>query len=125
MNLNLCKLISEFTYKEIMAKDKSLKSVPNLPKKKKLESNAAEVHAENTMDAEVKKKRKKMEVEEAPVEIPPEAITADDKKHKKVKKRKKIQEAETQTKKTEVITLTIQSVLFKIFSLLYYDSFCE
>lgn len=67
-----------------------------------MESNAAEVHAENTMDAEVKKKRKKMEVEEAPVEIPPEAITADDKKHKKVKKRKKIQEAETQTKKTEI-----------------------
>ncbi|XP_071318651.1 uncharacterized protein C7orf50 homolog [Trachinotus anak] len=74
-----------------MAKDKSLK-------RKKLGSNASEVHAEEMMDAEVTKKRKKkMVVEEAPVQIPQETITADDKKQKKDKKHKKKQVTE-QTK---------------------------
>ncbi|XP_040923054.1 uncharacterized protein C7orf50 [Toxotes jaculatrix] len=80
-----------------MAKDKSLKSGSNLPKRKKLDSNA-----ETTMDAEVKKKRKKMEVKEAPVQIPHET-TAADKKQKKDKKRKKKQVTEkTHTKQTEI-----------------------
>lgn len=44
----------------LMAKDKSL---TNPPKRKKLGSNASEVHAEEMMDTKIKKKRKKMEVE--------------------------------------------------------------
>ncbi|XP_023266995.1 uncharacterized protein C7orf50 homolog isoform X2 [Seriola lalandi dorsalis] len=77
-----------------MAKDKSLKSGSSLPKRKKLGSNASEVHPEEMMDAEVKKKRKKMEVEDAPVQIPQDTITADDKKQKKDKKHKKKQVTE-------------------------------
>lgn len=98
----------------VMAKDKSLKSGSNPEKKKKLDSNA-----ENMVDPVVKKKRKKMEVEvsstvfsvcfifnwfqnielihfsqEAPVQIPQEAVTADDKRQKKDKKRKKKQQTE-------------------------------
>lgn len=46
-----------------MAKDRSLKSASHPPKKKKLGSNAGDVHTEDIMDTEVKKKRKKMEVE--------------------------------------------------------------
>lgn len=45
-----------------MAKDKSLKSDSN-PKRKKINSNASEVHAEEMMDTKVKKKKRKMEVE--------------------------------------------------------------
>ncbi|KAG7226337.1 hypothetical protein INR49_013748 [Caranx melampygus] len=80
-----------------MAKDKSLKSGSNPPKKKKLDSNAGDVYTEDMIDTEVKKKRKKMEVEEAPVQIPQEAVTADDKKQKKDKKRKKKQATEETT----------------------------
>ena len=43
-----------------MAKDKSL---TNPPKRKKLGSNVSELHAEETMDTKIKKKRKKMDVE--------------------------------------------------------------
>ncbi|XP_042363715.1 uncharacterized protein C7orf50 homolog [Plectropomus leopardus] len=66
-----------------MAKDKSLTKPA---KREKLSSNS-EVHTEEMMDPKVKKKRRK--VEEAPVQIPHEAITADDTKPKKEKKRKK------------------------------------
>lgn len=44
-----------------MAKDRSLKSGSHPPTKKK--KNAGDVHTEDIMDTEVKKKRKKMEVE--------------------------------------------------------------
>ncbi|KAM9336208.1 protein cholesin [Symphorus nematophorus] len=78
-----------------MAKDKSLKADTNPSKKKKLSSVASEVHEEEMMDTKVQKKRKRMEVEEAPVQIPDATITADDKKQKKKeKKRKKKQMAE-------------------------------
>ncbi|XP_031147235.1 uncharacterized protein C7orf50 homolog [Sander lucioperca] len=79
-----------------MAKDKFL---TNPPKRKKLSSNVSEVHEEE-MDTKVKKKRKKMEVEEAPVQIPHVTITADDKKQKKKTKHKKKQRTE-QTQKTK------------------------
>lgn len=46
-----------------MAKDKSLKSESNLSKRKKPSAIAKEVNAEQVMDAEVKKKRKKIQVE--------------------------------------------------------------
>ncbi|XP_034427343.1 uncharacterized protein C7orf50 homolog isoform X2 [Hippoglossus hippoglossus] len=87
-----------------MAKDKSLKSASNLPekKKKKLGSNDVNVNIEDTMEAEVKGKRRKKEVEEAPVEIPQETST-DEKKQKKEKKRKKKRAAEeTQANTTEI-----------------------
>lgn len=45
-----------------MAKDKSLKSESSISKRKKLSSVAKEVHAEDMMDTEIKKKRKKLEV---------------------------------------------------------------
>nr|XP_019938399.1 PREDICTED: uncharacterized protein C7orf50 homolog [Paralichthys olivaceus] len=86
-----------------MAKDKSLKSASKLPKKKKLGSNADNADTEETMDAEVKGKRSKLEVEEAPVQIPQETI-ADDTKQKKEKKRKKKRAAEeTQADETEIL----------------------
>lgn len=46
-----------------MAKNKSLRSESNLSKRKKLSSITKEDHAEDMMDAEGKKKRKKTEVE--------------------------------------------------------------
>lgn len=60
--------------------------------------------SKDMMDTEVKKKRKKMEVEEAPVQIPPVTVSADDKKQKKEKKRKKKQMAEQtqESKQTEI-----------------------
>ncbi|XP_059180584.1 uncharacterized protein C7orf50 homolog isoform X2 [Centropristis striata] len=67
-----------------MAKDKSLTS-------KRKSSNVSEVHAEEIMDTKGKKKRKKMEAEEAPVQIPHVTLTADDKKQKKKKKKKETQ----------------------------------
>ncbi|XP_070783099.1 uncharacterized protein C7orf50 homolog [Enoplosus armatus] len=81
-----------------MAKNKSLKPDTKPPKRKKLSSNASEVHADEMMDTKIKKKRKKMEVEEAPVQVPHVTITADDKKQKKEKKRKKKQ----MTEQTEI-----------------------
>ncbi|XP_029311668.1 protein cholesin [Cottoperca gobio] len=73
----------------IMAKDKSL---TKLSKKKKLTSDVSEVHAEEMMDTKVKKK--KMKVEEAPVQIAHVTITADDTKQKKEKKHRKKQMTE-------------------------------
>ncbi|XP_036937252.1 uncharacterized protein C7orf50 homolog [Acanthopagrus latus] len=81
-----------------MAKDKSLKLGTNPPKRKKLSSIATEGCVEEVMDTKVQKKRKKLEVEEAPVQIPHKLITADDKMQKKEKKRKKKQKTdETET----------------------------
>ncbi|TMS21903.1 protein cholesin [Larimichthys crocea] len=77
-----------------MAKDKSLKPDSNPSKRKKSSTNAEEM-----MDTKVQKKKKKMEVEEAPVQIP--QVTADDKKQKKEKKRKKKCVTET-TEQTEI-----------------------
>lgn len=87
-----------------MAKEKSLKPDANPPKKKKWTSLANKDHVEEKMDGKVQKKRKKMEVEEPPVQIPPVTFTADDKKQKKDKKHKKKQMTEqTQTtKQTEI-----------------------
>lgn len=122
-----------------MAKEKSLKLGSNPPKRKKLGSDAGVVHAEETMGAEVKKKRKKMQVEvsstvpctcfrqycvkysqntepvyftqEVPVQIPQQTNTAHDKKQKREKKRKKNQVTEqTQTKQNKVRTLTAEDV---------------
>ncbi|XP_035519472.1 uncharacterized protein C7orf50 homolog isoform X1 [Morone saxatilis] len=73
-----------------MAKDKSLKPDTNPPKRKKLSSNASEVHAEDMMNTKEQKKRKKMEVEEAPHVT----VTPADKKLKKEKKHKKKQATE-------------------------------
>ncbi|XP_042253850.1 uncharacterized protein C7orf50 homolog [Thunnus maccoyii] len=85
-----------------MAKDKSLKSNP--PKRKKLSSNDSEDHVEEMTDNKDKKKRKRMDVEEAPVQIPEETIAADDEKPKKDKKRKRKQltEQTQKTKQTEI-----------------------
>lgn len=47
----------------LMAKDKSSKPDTNPTKRKKSSSVPSEIHAEETMDTKVKKKRKKMEVE--------------------------------------------------------------
>ncbi|XP_034716876.1 uncharacterized protein C7orf50 [Etheostoma cragini] len=77
-----------------MAKDKSL---TNPPKRKKLSSNVSE---EEVMDTNIKKKRKKMKVEEAPVQIPHVTITADDKKQKK--KKKQMTEQTQKTKQSEI-----------------------
>ncbi|XP_026206916.1 uncharacterized protein C7orf50 [Anabas testudineus] len=74
-----------------MAKDKSLKSESNLSKRKKPSAIAKEVNAEQVMDAEVKKKRKKIQVEEVPAQIPHAPVTEGDKKHIKDKKLKKKQ----------------------------------
>ncbi|XP_028263265.1 protein cholesin isoform X2 [Parambassis ranga] len=79
-----------------MAKDKSLKSQPKLPKRKKLDPDDSKVPAEEIMHTKIKK-RKKMEVEVrrmAPVEVPVAINTAEDKKQKKDKKHKKKQETE-------------------------------
>ncbi|XP_069547577.1 uncharacterized protein C7orf50 homolog [Brachyistius frenatus] len=88
-----------------MAKDKSLKSESKPPKRKKLSSNESEVPAEEIMDTKVQKKKKKMEVEEAPAQIPLGTNKADDKKPKKDKKHKKKKKQkmteQTPTKKTE------------------------
>ncbi|XP_053269114.1 uncharacterized protein C7orf50 homolog isoform X9 [Pleuronectes platessa] len=77
-----------------MAKDKSLKSASDLSKKKKkkLGSNEVDVNIEDTMDVEVKGKRRKKEVEEAPEENPQETIT-DEKKQKGKRRKKKEVEA--------------------------------
>ncbi|XP_070708046.1 uncharacterized protein C7orf50 homolog [Pempheris klunzingeri] len=80
-----------------MAKD-TLKPDTN-PKKKKLSSKSSKAHAEDIMDTKVKKKRRKVEVEEAPVQTPQVTVTADGKKQKKEKKRKKTQMTE-ETQKT-------------------------
>ncbi|XP_039990919.1 uncharacterized protein C7orf50 [Xiphias gladius] len=86
-----------------MAKDKSLKSGSNHPKRKELGSNASDVQAEKIMEAEIKKKRKKMAIEEDPVQTPHVTITADDKKQKKdTKCKKKGVKEQTQTKQTEI-----------------------
>ncbi|XP_070846279.1 uncharacterized protein C7orf50 homolog isoform X3 [Chaetodon trifascialis] len=87
-----------------MAKDKSLKPDANPPKKKKWTSLANKDHVEEIMDGKVQKKRKKMEVEEPPVQIPPVTLTADDKKQKKDKKNKKkhVTEQTQTTKQTEI-----------------------
>ncbi|XP_037612035.1 uncharacterized protein C7orf50 homolog [Sebastes umbrosus] len=66
-------------------------------KRKKLSSDVSEVHAEEQMDTKIKKKKKKMEVEEAPVQIPDVTIKTDD-KEKKTKKQKKTKK----TKQTEI-----------------------
>ncbi|XP_034414176.1 uncharacterized protein C7orf50 [Cyclopterus lumpus] len=71
-----------------MAKDTSL---TNPGKRKKLTSNVP-VHAEEMLETKVKKKKKKMEVEEAPV-IPHVTITTSDRKQKKIKKKKQTEEA--------------------------------
>ncbi|XP_029384051.1 protein cholesin isoform X2 [Echeneis naucrates] len=72
-----------------MANDRSLKSGSSHPKKKKLGSNAETGYAEERMDGEVKKKRKRIKVEEAAPQSPHVTITAADEKQKKEKKRKK------------------------------------
>ncbi|KAM6964216.1 protein cholesin [Tautogolabrus adspersus] len=79
-----------------MAKDKSLKPETLPPKRKKLSQDAVEVHETDMEESKVKKKRKNLKVEEAPVQIPHVTITADDEKQtkKKEKKRKKKQKAE-------------------------------
>ncbi|XP_053269111.1 uncharacterized protein C7orf50 homolog isoform X6 [Pleuronectes platessa] len=84
-----------------MAKDKSLKSASDLSKKKKkkLGSNEVDVNIEDTMDVEVKGKRRKKEVEEAPEEIPQETIT-DEKKQKKKKKKLSLNEVDVNIKDT-------------------------
>ncbi|KAM4524439.1 protein cholesin [Odontesthes bonariensis] len=85
-----------------MAKDKSSKSELNLPKKKKkLSSNESQVPTEEIMETKVKKKRKNVEAEEAPVQIPSATKTTDNKKQKKDKKRIKKQATE-QTQQTEL-----------------------
>ncbi|XP_072228939.1 uncharacterized protein C7orf50 homolog isoform X1 [Leuresthes tenuis] len=86
-----------------MTKDKSAKSELNLPKKKKLSSSESRAPTEEIMETKVKKKRKNVEAEEAPVQILSVMKTADDKKQKKDKKRTKKQATEqTQTKQTEL-----------------------
>ncbi|XP_049419431.1 uncharacterized protein C7orf50 homolog isoform X1 [Epinephelus fuscoguttatus] len=85
----------------LMAKDKS---VSKPPKRKTLSPNVNEVHVEEMMDTKVKKKRKKIEVEEAPVQSPHVTITGDDtkqKKHKKHKKKHMAEQMATQTKKSD------------------------
>ncbi|XP_062269910.1 uncharacterized protein C7orf50 homolog isoform X4 [Platichthys flesus] len=83
-----------------MAKDKSLKSASDLSKKKKkLGSNEVTVNIEDTMDVEVKGKRRKKEVEEAPEEIPQETIT-DEKKQKKKKKKLSLNEVDVNIEDT-------------------------
>ncbi|XP_054454559.1 uncharacterized protein C7orf50 homolog [Anoplopoma fimbria] len=67
-----------------MAKDKS---VTDPAKRKKLTSNVMD-HAEEMMETKIKKKKKKMEIEEAPVDIPHVTIKTSDKKQKKTKKTK-------------------------------------
>ncbi|KAK5905802.1 hypothetical protein CgunFtcFv8_001725 [Champsocephalus gunnari] len=86
----------------IMAKDKTSPS-----KRKKLNSDVSEVHEEEIMDTKVKKKKKKMEVEEAPVQIV--SITADDTKLKKEKKHKKKQKTEQiEEAPVQVVTITAE-----------------
>ncbi|XP_074519345.1 protein cholesin [Halichoeres trimaculatus] len=77
-----------------MAKDRSMKQHTHTPKRKKLSSDAVEVHREETMEVKVKKKRKKEQVEEAPVQISPVKIPTAVKKQKKEKKRKRKDTAE-------------------------------
>ncbi|XP_058477494.1 uncharacterized protein C7orf50 homolog [Solea solea] len=80
-----------------MAKDKSVKSESHSSKRKKLAP-------DTTMDAEVKKKMKKKQVEEAPEQIPDVTITeADATKQKKDKKHKKKPVTEqTHTQKAKI-----------------------
>uniref|UniRef100_A0A3Q1FNU2 Zmp:0000000624 n=1 Tax=Acanthochromis polyacanthus TaxID=80966 RepID=A0A3Q1FNU2_9TELE len=86
-----------------MAKNKSVKSESNAPKRKKFASTDNDIPPEETMEVKVKKKRKKLEVEEAPVQIPLETITVDGKKQKKDKKQKKKQMTEQpETQQTEI-----------------------
>ncbi|XP_017273953.1 uncharacterized protein C7orf50 [Kryptolebias marmoratus] len=81
-----------------MAKDKSLKSKSKLLKRNKLSSDDIKDFSEE----QVKKKRKHVEAEEAPVQIHPVTNSPDDKKCKKNKKRKKkSMKEETHTKQTE------------------------
>ncbi|XP_034563190.1 uncharacterized protein C7orf50 homolog isoform X2 [Notolabrus celidotus] len=82
-----------------MAKDNSLKQETLPPKRKKLSSDAIEVHQEEIMDVKVKKKRKKVGVEEAPAQIPPVKIAPEGKKQKKEKKRK----TKHTTEETEIL----------------------
>ncbi|XP_032429502.1 protein cholesin [Xiphophorus hellerii] len=63
-----------------MAKDKSLKKNP--PKGKKSSFN----EGEEAMETQTKKKRKHVEVEDSPVQIPDEKTSKKDKNHKKKKK---------------------------------------
>ncbi|XP_041818059.1 uncharacterized protein C7orf50 homolog [Chelmon rostratus] len=87
-----------------MAKDKSLKRPANPPKRKKLTSLATKDHVEEMMDGKIQKKRKRMEVEVAPVQIPPATSSAHEKKQKKDKKHKnrEMTEPTQKTKQTEI-----------------------
>ncbi|XP_047464689.1 uncharacterized protein C7orf50 homolog [Mugil cephalus] len=83
----------------LMAKDKSAKSDPTPLKRKKQSSNDSEVPAAEIL-TKVKKKQKRMEIEEAPVQI---ATNSGGKKQKKDKKlKKKHVTEERQTKQTEI-----------------------
>ncbi|XP_029954216.1 protein cholesin [Salarias fasciatus] len=84
-----------------MAKDKSSKSHLNVPPKKKLKSQEAQIPVEETTDHKVRKKRKKIDIEEAPVQIPPVNTAEDDTKQKNGKKRRKKQKTE-ETQEAEV-----------------------
>lgn len=77
-----------------MAKDKSLKSKP--PKRK----DSGEI-----MDSKVNAKRKKVDVDEAPAQMPHLTNTTDGKKQKKNKKHKKqqVNQVTEQSKQTEIL----------------------
>ncbi|XP_016518766.1 uncharacterized protein C7orf50 isoform X1 [Poecilia formosa] len=83
---------------QLMAKDKSLKKNP--PKRKKSSFN----EGEEAMETKTKKKRKHVEVEETPVQIP--CVTNPDeeisKKDKKLKKKKKEATREADLDRTEL-----------------------
>nr|XP_046232728.1 uncharacterized protein C7orf50 homolog [Scatophagus argus] len=80
-----------------MAKDKSFKSDKNTPKRKKLNSVGSDFNMEEMMDTKIQKKRKKMEVEEAPVQI-----TTDDKKQEKKRKKKQMTDQLQKAKPIEI-----------------------
>ncbi|XP_011602089.1 protein cholesin [Takifugu rubripes] len=72
-----------------MAKNKSSKQLIIPPKRKK-SSSTSDIHEEAMMDTKAKRKRK-MELEEAPKQIPSDIVQADDRKQKKETKSKRKQ----------------------------------
>ncbi|KAM3592581.1 uncharacterized protein V6R79_021611 [Siganus canaliculatus] len=78
-----------------MAKDKSVKPDKNASKRKKLSSVSSQEHMEESVNTKLQKKRKKLDVEEAPVPIALATVTANDEKQKKNKKPKKKREQKT------------------------------
>ncbi|KAK2820236.1 hypothetical protein Q5P01_023195 [Channa striata] len=95
-------LVSLSEIKYLMAKDKRLTSESNLSKRKKLSSHSSEVSVEEMMGTVIKRKRKKIEVEEASADIPHVTTTEDDIKKKDKKRKKKGITAQTNMEQTEV-----------------------